>query len=412
MRQKQTTIAERSEFVELKLVGNTIAEIAKRTGWSYYCVRKWWRCFREAGREGLAPEDRRKQRGGAMSKFPGVVRFAILRIKKEHPGWGAPVAQLQASKRLNMSVSELPSVSTIEKYWAQYKRRLYKRHRKRYPVEKDEPKPKPEQPHERWQADFKIKMQVAGIGKVDVFNVRDDASPVKIGSYVCASGTWNDRWVQNALRTAFTCWGLCDRFQTDRDTHLVSVKRHPFPTRFILWLVGLGVEHEFAKSAPANGCVERFNRTWFDRVIDGSSFDDLSQLQACSDQALDWINTELPSRGRDCQGRPPLQAYPDANLPRRPFNLDEELDFFSIQRVYDFLATQFWWRTVSKVGQTGIAGRHYTVGLAYANQDVKFTFDPQSVEFVVKDTQDIEIKRIKPLNLTIEEITGLNPVPT
>lgn len=411
MKQKQTTIVERNEFVDLKLAGNTIAEIAEQTGWSFYCVRHWWRRFREGGREALAPEDKRKQRG-IMSKFPGVVRFAMLRIKKEHPGWGAPVARLQVTKNLNMTTEELPSVSTIEKYWAQYKRRLYKRHRKRYPVEKSEPKSKPEEPHERWQADFKVKMQVPGLGKVDVFNVRDDASPVKIGSFVQPSGEWDDRQVQDALRKAFARWGLCDRFQTDRDTRLVSVKRNPFPTRFILWLIGLGIEHEIAKSAPANGCVERFHRTWFDRVVEGSSYDDLSQLQASSDRALDWINEELPSRGRDCQGRPPLQAYPSARLPRRPFNIDEELDIFSIQRVYDYLSTQSWWRTVSKVGQTGIAGHYYTVGLAYAYQDVKFTFDPQTIEFVVKDVHDLEIKRIKPINLTVEEIAGLKSDPT
>jgi hypothetical protein len=213
------------------------------------------------------------------------------------------------------------------------------------------------------------------------------------------------------LRKAFACWGLCDRFQTNNDTRLVSVKRNPFPTRFILWLIGLGIEHEIAKSAPANGCVERFHRTWFDRVITGSSSDDLSELQTSSDQVLDWINADLPSHGRNCQGKPPLQAYPEAHLPRRPFDPQEELKTFSMQRIYDFLATQYWWRTVSKVGQIGIGGHCYSVGIAYAHQDVKLAFDAQSAEFVVKDAQDVEIKPIKPKNLTVEEITGLHSVP-
>ena len=410
MKQKQTTVAERNEFIDLKLAGNTLVEIAEQTGWSFYCVRYWWRQYRDGGREALAPEDQRKQRR-KLSKFPGAVRFALLRIKKRHPKWGAPVARLQAAKDLNMSVAELPSVSAIEKYWAQYKWRLYKRHRTRYPEEKKATKPKPEKPHERWQADAKIKMKVPGLGMVDVFNVRDDASPVKIGSYVCPFGKWDDRWVQNALRKAFANWGLCDRFQTDKDTRLVSVKRNPFPTRFVLWLIGLGIEHEIAKSAPANGCVERFHRTWFDRVIAGGSYDDLSDLQTSSDQALDWINEELPSRGRNCQGKSPLQAYPEARSPRRSFHPDEELQAFSMQRVYDFLAAQHWWRTVSKVGQAGIGGHFYSVGIAYAHQDVKFTFDAQSAEFVVKDAQDVEVKRIIPKLLTVEEITGLKPVP-
>lgn len=410
MKEKQTTVAERNEFVDLKLAGKTIVEIAAETGWSFYCVRYWWRQFREGGREALVSEDKRKQRG-LMSQFPGVVRFALLRIKKKHPKWGAPVARLQVAKDLDLAIEELPSISTIEKYWAQYKWRLYKRHRKRYPDEKKEPKSNPEKPHERWQADAKIKMKVPGLGKVDVFNVRDDASPVKIGSYVCPSGQWDDRWVQNALRKAFACWGLCDRFQTDKDTRLVSIKRNPFPTRFILWLIGLGIDHEIAKSAPANGCVERFHRTWFDRVIAGGSYNDLSELQTSSDQALDWINADLPSRGRNCQGKPPLQAYPEAHLPRRPFDPDEELQIFSMQRIYDFLATQHWWRTVSKVGQIGIGGHFYYVGIAYAHLDVKLTFDAQAAVFVVKDAQDVEIKRIKPKYLSLEAITGLNPVP-
>jgi hypothetical protein len=312
---------------------------------------------------------------------------------------------------LNMSLEELPSVSTIEKYWAQYKWRLYRRYFKRHPLEEVKSQAKPVEPHERWQADFKVKMKIPGLGKGDVFNVRDDASPVKIGSYVCPCGEWADRWVQKALRTAFTNWGLCDRFQTDRDTHLVSVRRNPFPTRFVLWLAGLGIEHEIARSAPANGCVERFHRTWFDRVIAGSSDDDLAQLQSSSDQALAWINADLPSRGRDCQGKPPLHVYPQALNPRRPFSLETEWDTFSMQRVYEFLATQSWWRTVSSVGQSGIGGHYYSVGIAYAHQDVKFRFDPLSAEFVVHDSQDVEIKRIKPKNLTIEEITGLKPVP-
>ena len=90
---------------------------------------------------------------------------------------------------------------------------------------------------------------------------------------------------------------------------------------------------------------------------------------------------------------------------------DEELQLFSMQRIDDFLAAQQWWQTVSTVGQTGIGGHFYSVEIAYAHQDVKFTLDAQSGEFVVKDAQELEFKRIKPKKLTVEEITGLKPVP-
>jgi hypothetical protein len=411
MGQRQTSVSERNHFIDLKLTGYTLEEVAEETGWSLYCVRYWWRRYRDGGRKALDPPDGRKQRGGSMSTFPGVMRFAFLRIKKEHPGWGADVARPRVAERLNMSEEEMPSVSTIEKYWAQYKGRLYQHHRKKHPGKERRKGPKPKAPHERWQADFKVKIKVKGLGRVDVFNIRDDFSPVKIGSVVYPCNKWDDRQVQDALRQAFTCWGLCDRFQTDKEKRLVNAGDHPFPSRFTLWLAGLGIEHEFARSAQENGCAERFHRTWHGRVVEGCSFEDYDRLQQVSDEELDWINRKLPSRGRECNGRSPLQAYPEAKKPRRPYSPAEELEMFSIERVYRHLADQHWWRRVSKVGQISIGGYRYGVGIAYAYQDVKVTFDAHAVQFVVEDSQGNEIRRLKPQGLTVKEITGLELEP-
>jgi hypothetical protein len=340
--------------------------------------------------------------------FLGVVRFAFLRIKKEHPKWGAAVARPRIAQRLNIPEEELPCVSTIEKYWAQYRGRLYQRHRRRSPSQT--PGPRPKEPHERWQADFKVRMAVEGLGPTDVFNIRDDASPVKIGSFVYPANEWNDRTVQEALRDAFTRWGLCDRFQTDKETRLVNTScDEPFPSRFTLWLTGLGVTHELARSAQANGCAERFNRTWHDRVIAGQTFQDYDELQSTSDLELEWINQRLPSRGRACDDQPPLEVYPQAKHPRRPYTRDQELELFSMDRIYQFLVGQHWWRKVSQVGQFSIGGQCCGVGITYASQDVRVAFDSDTIEFAVEDSHGEEIKRFEPQGLTVEEITGLKP---
>jgi len=185
MSQRRTTVAERNHFIDLKLAGHTLKEVAEETGWSFECVRYWWRCCRDGGRKALDPPDGRGQRGGPMSTFPEEVRFSFLRIKKEHPGWGAAVARPRVAERLSLPEDELPSISTIERYWAKFPDRLYQHHHKRQPS-KESKGPKPKEPHERWQADFKEKVRVEGIGRVDVFNIRDDATPVKIGSFVYA----------------------------------------------------------------------------------------------------------------------------------------------------------------------------------------------------------------------------------
>ncbi|MBS1254044.1 MAG: hypothetical protein MAG451_03100 [Anaerolineales bacterium] len=410
MGQKRTTVAERNHFVDLKQAGYTIPEIAEETGWSFECVRYWCRRHRDGGRAALAPPDGRKERGGRMSTFLGVVRFACLRIKKEHPGWGADVARPRMAQRLDRPEETMPSVSTIEQYWAQFGDRLYQRHTKRRPAVKPEPGPTPQAPHERWQADFKEWVPVAGVGKVDVLNIRDEFTPVKIGSFVYPAGQCTGRDVQAALRQAFSQWGLCDRFQTDQDKRLVNSNHdHPFPTLFQLWLVGLGVAHDLAPSAQANGCSERFHRTWHGRVVLGRTFNDLTQLQVVSDEELDWMNRKLPSRGRDCNGRPPLTAYPEAETPRRTYTPDREVELFSMERVYQYLATQHWWRRVTEVGQMSLGSQRYGIGRAYANQDVKVTFDPEHAEFVVEDERQETIKHLTPKNLTVADITDLPP---
>lgn len=119
------------------------------------------------------------------------------------------------------------------------------------------------------------------------------------------------------------------------------------------------------------------------------------------------MNRKLPSRGRDCNGRSPLQAYPEAENPRRPYSPEKELEIFSLERVYRYLAEQHWWRRVSTVGQISLGGPVYGVGRPYAHQDVQITFDAEAIELVVKDSQEVEIKRLTPQSLTVEEITGL-----
>lgn len=121
------------------------------------------------------------------------------------------------------------------------------------------------------------------------------------------------------------------------------------------------------------------------------------------------MNRKLPSRGRDCNGRSPLQAYPEAENPRRPYSPEKELEIFSLERVYRYLAEQHWWRRVSTVGQISLGGHVYGVGRSHARQDVRITFDADAVEFVVEDSHQREIKRLTPQGLTVQEITGLEP---
>lgn len=96
----------------------------------------------------------------------------------------------------------------------------------------------------------------------------------------------------------------------------------------------------------------------------------------------------------------------------RKTNLNHaELEIFSLERVYGYLADHHWWRRVSEVGQISIGGHRYGVGTSYTNQDVRVTFDASIAQFVVEDSHQEGIKRLQPKGLTVGEITGLKPAP-
>jgi transposase len=412
MSQRQTTVAERHQIVDLKLAGYSLPEIAEQTGWSFECVRSWWRRYRDGGRKALDPVDGRKQRGGRMSSFPTEIQAAYAEIKEQHPGWGAPVAQARVAEQLDLDQAQQPSISTIEKLWAEKHPELLRSHRPQRPPPASKPVPDISEPHERWQLDFKEWMAVETVGYVDVLNIRDEATPVKIGSFVYPARKSTGRDIQAALRQAFSQWGLCDRLQTDRDKRLFNAQlNYPFPTPVILWLVGLGISHDIAPSAPASGCVECFNGTWYDRVLLGRQFETLEQIQQASDEELFWMNHKLPSQGRACHGRPPLEAYPEAKSPRRPYSPDRELELFSMQRVYDYLAHQFWWRRVTKNGQISLGGHRYGISTDYAGDDIRLDFEADAAHFVARTGKGAVIKRLPPKQLTVAHITGLDRNP-
>jgi hypothetical protein len=60
------------------------------------------------------------------------------------------------------------------------------------------------------------------------------------------------------------------------------------------------------------------------------------------------------------------------------------------------------------VGQISLGGQRYGVGIQYARQDVRITFDLETAEFIVRNSHGAEIKRLTPKGLTMAEITGLD----
>jgi hypothetical protein len=157
--------------------------------------------------------------------------------------------------------------------------------------------------------------------------------------------------------------------------------------------------------------VERCHRTLNDYCLAGNEARSLDQLQAHLDEAVQLLAHELPSEGHGCHGLPPVQAHPQLLARPRPFRLQEELARFDLDKVHRYLAGFTWRRKVGKTGQICIGGHHhyYSVGRAFAGQEILARFDPADGHLVFSSVTDPpqEIVRRRPRALSISDLTGL-----
>ena len=110
----------------------------------------------------------------------------------------------------------------------------------------------------------------------------------------------------------------------------------------------------------------------------------------------------------------PVVAHPELLQPRRSFQPDRELALFDQRRVDAHLATYTWERKVGKCGQVTLGGRHrsYSVGRAYAGQQIRVRFDPADRHFVFSIGQpEQEIGRRPARGLEIVDLTGIITLP-
>ena len=414
---KHTSPEQREAFFRQHQAGSTYRQIADQHGVSTECVRYWCRHQRDGGST-LTVYDRQPQ--GILSRFDPRVRYVILRLRLEHPRWGPERIHHHLTKRLSLHGLSLPSPASIGRYlhqWHRFRRR---------PKSRTPPKQRLKQPqvaHQRWQLDFKEKIPVADSRIVHLHTACDPVGATCIGVHVFAIAQSRQRPrirledVQTFLRLCFARWKtLPQEIQTDGETVLTGKPcDEAFPSRFTLWLKGLGIEHLVIRPGKPtdNAEVERWHRTINDYAIVRRHQVTVAELQAILNNALDELVFELPSRAKDCRGRPPAVAHPELFEPQYPFRPEHELARFDLRRVDQFLATFAWSRLVGSDGRVRMGTERYYVGTAHARRHIVVRFDPTDRHFVFygsKDPDD-EIRRLPAKALDIADLTGLAEWP-
>jgi len=419
-----TSIAQRREMMRLVEEGHTYAAVAKQMGISFWTVRKWIRRGKRCGNEKLAscygrPVSR------PLAGFDPLVRYVSLRLKRQHPKWGAEYVLKKMGERASLRGKRLPYSTTIWRYWCSFGERIFlKRDPSRSKVSPSD------KPHGVWQMDAKESMQIPGVGLVSFNQARDEFGRVTVMHRVHAEpergrklARLSSEMVFRDCRIAFTQWGLPEAIQTDRDTIYVDSGQSPFPNRIVLWWVGLGIEHRLIprRTPKRNGTVERSHRTLLERTLENQAFENAAELQKQVDADWHELNHECPSKARGCQGKPPLVAHPELLSAHRPYRPEWELELFDLKRVDQYLAEFTWTRTCTSVGQLRMRKVRYSLGYAWAHQDVSVTYDPEYRQFVFtqirsetrkgKSQPKLDPVQRKAKNLSVEDITGLAGVP-
>ena len=410
---EQTTPDQRRWFFEQHESGLLYREIADAAHVSAMCVRYW--CRRLArGKPAETVYTRRP--GGLLQSFHALVRYALLRLRLEHPRWGPTRLCFHMGKRPSLAGKRLPSSASIGYYlhqWERFRRPIREHHHAPLPHA-------PTQVHEEWQIDYKMAIPAAGGRLVNVLDIRDPIGAAAIGSFEHPGGTIGHAprrltfpQIRADLRLCFAAWQtLPDRIRTDNEGVFVGKPENDFPSLFSLWLKGMGVEHVSIRPGQPtdNAHVERQHRTINDYCLQGHKETGVA-LQVMLNQSLHDLNQELPSRAHGCHGQPPLYAHPDLLHPRRPFNAVMELAQFDLGRVDRFLAALTWTRKVGKKGQVklGGTGHRYTVGHEDTGQRVVIRFDPRDRTFVFCNGKGEELRRSRCRWLDVTDLTGLDP---
>jgi transposase InsO family protein len=415
----KTSERERERFGERHRAGEGYEAIAAAHGVSKECVRYW--CRRQ--RDGLSCQSRwHRRKAGALVQFEPIVRYGILRLRLAHPRWGAGVIHVHLGKRPSLVGKRLPSVASIGRYLHQWPR--FRRRRKKSPAPSSRP-PAATQVHECWQIDFKDSIALHDGTRVNLHSVRDPVAAACITAQVTPAGRVGEphkrvtiTQLQTTLRRAFDRWQtLPQRIQTDGEPVFLGSAKDDFPSRFTLWLLGLGIKHQVTRPGRPtdNAEVERSHQLLCNYALYGQEHRDCAALQAYLDQALEELLWQIPSRSPRCQGVPPAHASPALFHLPQPWHASLEVEHFDLDRVDAYLATFTWQRRVGKTGQICIGGHHhyYAVGRAFAQQTISVRFDPTDRHFVfyLADDKATPICRLPARYLSVAELCASSHLP-
>lgn len=306
---------ERLRFVARLLEGEKMAVLCREFGISRKTGYKIYNRYRDVGLQGLTDRSRRPYR--QANKLPFQVETQIVRLKQEHPSWGAPKIR-EKLRRLELGI-QTPAISTVHAVLDRHG--LVRRRRRRRYKARGTRLSWPRQPNELWCADFKGEFMLADHRYCYPLTISDFASRYLLACEGLAST--REHTAFSVFERAFKDFGLPGAIRTDNGVPFASPHAFFGLSRLSVWWLRLGIEIERIQPGhpQQNGRHERMHLTLKQEATRPAA-SNLLQQQARFDDFIEEYNQERPHQALGM--RYPAELYtPSA----RPYRGLEDLDY-------------------------------------------------------------------------------------
>ena len=343
---------ERLRFVARLLEGEKMAPLCAEFGISRKTGYKIFDRYKDCGLEALTDRSRRPYR--QANRLPVPLEATILRVKREHPGWGAP----KIREKLRQQCPELlhcPAISTVHAVLDRHG--LVKRRRRRPHSAAATFLSRPTDPNALWCADYKGEFMLGNRRYCYPLTITDFASRYLLACD--ALSTTQATFAFAVFERAFKDFGLPLAIRTDNGVPFAAPTGLYRLSKLAVWWLRLGIHLErIAPGQPQqNGRHERMHLTLKKEATKPAAANVLQQ-QARFDAFVDEFNHERPHQALDM--KVPADVY--VRSPRVYRGLEE--------LTYPFHDATI---TVTSCGRICFKGRKVNLSHAFSGQNVGVT---------------------------------------
>ncbi len=301
---------ERLRFIARLLDGEKMTTVCKDFGISRVTGYKIFNRYKECGLDGLKDRSRRPYRHA--NQLPFQIERTILKVKRDHPSWGARKIRDKLIKEYPMITP--PAKSTVHAVLDRHNL-VNRRKRRRHGKAQGTPLSNVQTPNGLWCADYKGEFLLGNKQYCYPLTITDYSSRYLL---TCEglSSTRSD-FAFSVFERAFKEYGVPAAIRTDNGIPFASPNAFYGMSRLSVWWLRLGIRIERIKPGhpEQNGRHERMHLTLKKEATKPASPNFLQQ-QERFDRFVGVYNNERPHQALG--GKYPAEVYTPSSRAYRP----------------------------------------------------------------------------------------------